>query len=47
MIAAGVSGFIAIAWLLRYLRTNSFLPFVIYRFIVGGAMIIIFATGLR
>jgi undecaprenyl-diphosphatase len=47
MIAAGVSGFLAIAWLLRYLRTNSFLPFVIYRFIVGGAVIIIFATGLR
>jgi undecaprenyl-diphosphatase len=47
MIAAAVSGFLAIAWLLRYLRTNSFMPFVIYRFIVGGAMIIIFATGLR
>ena len=47
MIAAGISGFLAIAWLLRYLRTNSFMPFVIYRFIVGGAVILIFATGLR
>ncbi len=47
MIAAAVSGFLAIAWLLRYLRANSFLPFVIYRFVVGGAMIIIFATGIR
>jgi len=47
MIAAGISGFLAIAWLLRYLQTNSFMPFVIYRFIVGGAVILIFATGLR
>lgn len=46
-IASAVSGFIAIAWLLRYLRANSFLPFVIYRFVVGGAVILIFATGLR
>ena len=46
-IAAAVSGFLAIAWLLRYLQTNSFMPFVIYRFVVGGAVILIFATGLR
>jgi len=47
MIAAAISGFLAIAWLLRYLQTNSFMPFVIYRFVVGGAVILIFATGLR
>ena len=46
-IAAAVSGFLAIAWLLRYLQTNSFMPFVIYRWVVGGAVIVIFATGLR
>jgi undecaprenyl-diphosphatase len=46
-IAAGVSGFLAIAWLLRYLQTKSFMPFVIYRWVVGGAVIVIFATGLR
>ena len=46
-IAAAVSGFLAIAWLLRYLQTKSFMPFVIYRFVVGGAVILIFATGLR
>ncbi len=46
-IASAVSGFIAIYWLLRYLRTHSFLPFVIYRFVVGAAVIVIFATGLR
>lgn len=47
MIAAAVSGFLAIYWLLRYLQTKSFMPFVIYRFVVGGAVIVIFATGLR
>jgi undecaprenyl-diphosphatase len=47
MVAAGVSGFIAIAWLLRLLQTRSFLPFVVYRVIVGTAVVIVFATGLR
>jgi undecaprenyl-diphosphatase len=46
-VAAAVSGFAAIAWLLRYLQTNSFLPFVVYRWVVGAAIIIIFATGIR
>jgi len=46
-LASAVSGFVAIAWLLRYLQTRSFLPFVIYRWVVGAAVIVIFATGLR
>lgn len=46
-IAAGVSGWIAVAGLLRYLRTGSFTPFVVYRIVVGVAVIIVFATGLR
>ena len=46
-IAAALAGFAAIYGLLRYLRTHSFLPFVIYRFAVGAAVIMIFATGLR
>jgi undecaprenyl-diphosphatase len=47
MVASAVSGWIAIAFLLRLLRTHSFTPFVIYRFIVGAIVIIVFATGLR
>ena len=47
MIAAGVSGFLAISLLLRFVQTHSFLPFVIYRFVVGALVIIVFATGLR
>ncbi len=46
-IAAGVSGWVAISFLLRLLRTHSFTPFVIYRFIVGAIVIIVFATGIR
>ncbi len=42
-----VSGFLAIAFLLRFVRTHSFLPFVIYRIVLGVAVIIIFATGIR
>ncbi|HEX6310069.1 MAG TPA: undecaprenyl-diphosphatase UppP [Acidimicrobiia bacterium] len=47
MVSAAVSGFLAIAWLLRLLRTHSFTPFVIYRVVVGVTVIIVFATGLR
>jgi undecaprenyl-diphosphatase len=47
MVAAAVSGFLAIAWLLRLLRTHSFTPFVIYRVVVGIAVIVVFATGWR
>jgi undecaprenyl-diphosphatase len=46
-VASAVSGFIAIAWLLRYLQTHSFFPFVVYRWVVGAAAIVIFATGIR
>jgi undecaprenyl-diphosphatase len=42
-----VSGFLAIAFLLRFVRTHSFTPFVIYRIIVGVAVIVIFGSGLR
>jgi undecaprenyl-diphosphatase len=46
-VASAVSGFVAIAWLIRYLQTNTFFPFVVYRWVVGTLVIIVFATGLR
>ncbi len=46
-IAAAVSGFLAIAFLLRLLRTSSYRPFVYYRLVVGVAVILIIATSLR
>jgi undecaprenyl-diphosphatase len=46
-LAAAISGFIAIAVILKYVRTHSFLPFVIYRVVLGVVVIVVFATGLR
>ncbi|MFM7616534.1 MAG: undecaprenyl-diphosphate phosphatase [Actinomycetes bacterium] len=46
-LAAALAGWIAIAGLLSYLRTRTFMPFVWYRLVVGTAVIVIFATGLR
>ena len=47
MVASGISGFIAIAFLLKFVQTHTFRPFVIYRVVLGIAVIIIFATGIR
>jgi undecaprenyl-diphosphatase len=41
-IAATISGFIAIFWLLRFLQTHSLRPFVFYRLIAGLGLIIFF-----
>jgi undecaprenyl-diphosphatase len=46
-VAAALSGLLAIAVLLKYLRAHSFLPFVIYRVALGVIVITVFATGLR
>ena len=46
-VASAISGFFAIALLLRYVRTHSFRPFVIYRLALGTIVILLFATGLR
>jgi undecaprenyl-diphosphatase len=47
IVASMLSGFVAIAFLLKYVQRHSFKPFVIYRLVVGTAVIIIFATGIR
>jgi len=46
IVASLVSGFLAIAFLLRYVRSHSFLPFVIYRVVLGVVVIIVFATDI-
>jgi undecaprenyl-diphosphatase len=46
-IAAAASGYMAISFLLRLLRTTSYRPFVLYRYAVGVAVLLIIATGLR
>ena len=47
MLAAAVSGYLAIAGLLAYVRSNSYDIFVIYRVLIGLGILILIATGIR
>jgi undecaprenyl-diphosphatase len=38
-------GFAVIAWLMRWLTTKSYLPFVIYRLALGTLLLLLLATG--
>ena len=40
-----VVGYAAIAWLLRYVSTNSYTPFVIYRIVLGGFTLAMLSAG--
>jgi undecaprenyl-diphosphatase len=42
---AFVVGYLTIAWLLRYVASNSFLPFVIYRVVLGATLIVLLVAG--
>jgi undecaprenyl-diphosphatase len=44
-ITAFFVGYAVIAWLMRYISTRSFTPFVIYRITLGFALLIALATG--
>ncbi len=46
-IASAISGYIAIAWLLRLVRTHSYRPFVLYRYFAGAAVLLLIVTGIR
>jgi undecaprenyl-diphosphatase len=45
IVAFGV-GYAVIAFLMRYIQTRSFLPFVIYRVLLGTALIVLLAMGI-
>ena len=45
LIVAALSGYASIAWLLKFLRTRSTMPFVIYRVALGVAIIAMLASG--
>jgi undecaprenyl-diphosphatase len=47
MLAAAISGFAAIWFMLGYLRRHTFTIFVVYRLVVASALLIVIATGLR
>ncbi|HWJ10779.1 MAG TPA: undecaprenyl-diphosphate phosphatase [Nocardioides sp.] len=40
-----VVGYAAIAWLLRYVSTKSYTPFVVYRVLLGGGVLALLAAG--
>lgn len=44
-LVAFVVGFAVIAFFMNYISKRSFLPFVIYRIALGGALIVLLATG--
>lgn len=46
-VASGITGFVAVWGTLRFLRTRSFAPFVVYRVILGAGVIALAASPLR
>ena len=44
-VAAFIVGYAVIAWLLKFVSTKSFMPFIIYRIILGTTLLILLSTG--
>lgn len=40
-----IVGYLVIAWLIRWVTTRSYLPFVIYRVALGSVLLVLLATG--
>ena len=47
IVSAGISGWIAMWGMIRLLRSRSFTPFVMYRFVVGIGVLSLLATSFR
>ncbi len=47
IVTSGLVGWLAVWGTLRFVRHHSFLPFVVYRVVVGVAVLVIVATGWR
>jgi undecaprenyl-diphosphatase len=47
IVTSGVAGWVAVWGTLRLVRTHSFMPFVIYRVVVGVAVLVVLAAGWR
>jgi undecaprenyl-diphosphatase len=45
LVTSAVTGYLSIAWLLRFLRTRTMTPFIVYRIALGLAIIGLLATG--
>ena len=44
-VVAFIVGYLVIGWLLRYIRTRSYMPFVIYRVALGVLVLVLLAAG--
>ncbi|MDM4763177.1 undecaprenyl-diphosphate phosphatase [Galbitalea sp. SE-J8] len=44
-VVAGIVGFVVIAFLMRYISKRSYLPFVIYRVVIGVVLVVLLTTG--
>jgi undecaprenyl-diphosphatase len=44
-IVAFIVGYAVIAWLMKFIATKSFMPFIIYRIVLGTGILILLATG--
>jgi undecaprenyl-diphosphatase len=44
-VVAFVVGYSAIAWLLRYVSSNSYTPFVVYRVVLGAGVLVLVGAG--
>ena len=38
-------GYLVIAWILKFVSTKSFMPFIIYRIVLGSALLVLLAMG--
>ena len=47
IITAAISGWIAVWGTIKLLRTRSFMPFVVYRVVMGVVVLLLLATGVR
>jgi undecaprenyl-diphosphatase len=47
VVTSAVTGLMAIHYLIRLLRTRTFTPFVVYRIVVGAAVLSLIVTGVR
>ena len=46
IVVSGIVAYIAVAWLMKFVTTHTFMPFVWYRFAFGVILIIAVSTGL-
>jgi undecaprenyl-diphosphatase len=44
-LVAFIVGYVVIAWLMKFIATRSFMPFIVYRIVLGTLILILLATG--